>query len=176
LRLCFFDFGGTVTVGQISSAGHGYLLSLGIQDETKSGGIPLLAEEGYVHAHSMARYAFFRCCAYQFPKSRTADAPFSDDLTQALVTQKDVVIENRTEALMLATATTDHSYTCFLWAIRLLSSHRRNEVVNNGEQSGTKHHDEDPWKNEEHHRNNHLDRQFGCLFFRPLSALGSKRI
>ena len=64
---------------------------------------------------SMARYALFRFCAYQFPKSRTADAPFSYDLTQALVTQKDVVIENRTEALMLATATTDHSHTCFLY-------------------------------------------------------------
>ena len=125
---------------------------------------------------SMGRSLLFRCCAYQFPKSRTADAPFSDDLTQALVTQKDVVIENRTEALMLATATTDHSYTCFLWAIRLLSSHRRNQVVNNGDQSGAKHHNEDPRKDEKHHWNNHLDRQFGCLFFRPLSALGSKRI
>ncbi|OLE86709.1 MAG: hypothetical protein AUG08_13925 [Acidobacteria bacterium 13_1_20CM_2_55_15] len=28
----------------IATGSHGYLLSLGIQDETKSGGIPLLAE------------------------------------------------------------------------------------------------------------------------------------
>jgi len=118
----------------------------------------------------------FGCCAYQFLKSRTADAPFSHDLTQALITQKDMIIENGAKALVLATATTDHSHTCFLWGIRLLSSHRRNQVVNNGEQSGAKHHNEDPWKNEKHHWNNHLDRQFGCLFFRPLSALGSKRI
>ena len=123
---------------------------------------------------SMGRSLLFRCCAYQFPKFRTADTPFRNDLTQALVTQKHVFIENRTEAVMLATATTNHSHTCFLYD--LLSSHRRNQVVNNGEQSGTKHHDKDPWKNEEHHWNNHFDRQFGCLFFRPLFALGSKRI
>ena len=63
---------------------------------------------------SMGRSLLFRCCAYQFPKFRTADTPFRNDLTQALVTQKHVFIENRTEAVMLATATTNHSHTCFL--------------------------------------------------------------
>jgi hypothetical protein len=65
---------------------------------------------------SMGRSLLFRCCAYQFPKFRTADTPFRNDLTQALVTQKHVFIENRTEAVMLATATTNHSHTCFLYA------------------------------------------------------------
>src|SRR5437899_11404172 len=49
----------------------------------------------------MARHLFFRCCAYQFLKSRTADAPFSHDLTQALITQKDMIIENGAKALVL---------------------------------------------------------------------------
>jgi hypothetical protein len=58
----------------------------------------------------------------------------------------------------------------------LISSKGRKQLGHNGYESGTKHHNEDSGKNEKHHRNHHLDRQLGCLFFSPLSAAGSESI
>src|SRR5213593_1052952 len=80
-------------------------------------------------SRSMSRSPLFRCCVYQFPNFRTADAPFSNNLTQALVTQKDMVIENRTETVLLATATTDHSHTCFLLRFHKWRTYRTVEYL-----------------------------------------------